>query len=335
MPSNPHDHLFKAVFSRLSDAASFLSAHFPPDLAAAIQWDRLVCLRTGFEEPDGTSPEADLLFSVPLVGSETEGDDEPQEIEIAILFEHQSTPDDRMPLRLLGYMLRTFEAQLAERARKRPVPVVPIVLYHGERPWTGPTRFIDWMNLPPGHVRILADFIPDFTHILEVRRPPRPDAYLGSDTVRFMRLLLDHGRTRDFFPSIDAWAEVIIRLEQDLDAQGMLPVLAIAVSYLYRVRSDAAEPFAEALERINAQVFKEIAVNTYEQAIEKGEKRGLQQGLTNERTVLLRQCTKRFGALPLDAQARIQAADHETLLHWADNFVDAQSLDDVFGDTRV
>jgi len=68
MPSNPHDHLFKAVFSRPSDAASFLSAHFPPELAAAIRWDRLVCLRTGFEEPDGTSPEADLLFSVTFVG---------------------------------------------------------------------------------------------------------------------------------------------------------------------------------------------------------------------------------------------------------------------------
>jgi len=221
MPSNPHDHLFKAVFSRPSDAASFLSAHFPPELAAAIRWDRLVCLRTGFEEPDGTSPEADLLFSVPFVGDEAEGDEDPQEIEIAILFEHQSTPDDRMPLRLLGYMLRTFEAQLAERARKRPVPVVPIVLYHGERPWTAPTRFAGWMNLRSDHVRLLSDFIPDFRYILEVRRPPRPDAYLGSDTVRFMRLLLDHGRTDDFFPSIDAWAEVIIRLEQDLDAQGM------------------------------------------------------------------------------------------------------------------
>jgi len=123
----------------------------------------------------------------------------------------------------------------------------------------------------------------------------------------------------------------------------MLPVLAIAVGYLDRVRPDAVEPLVNALDRIGAREFKEIAMNTYEQAIEtgerrgekRGEKRGLEQGLSNERAVLLRLCAKRFGVLPLDAQARIQAADHETLLRWADSFVDAKVLDEVFGDTGL
>jgi hypothetical protein len=283
MPQRPHDHLFKAVFSRPSEAASFLSAHFPPELTAVIQWDRLACIRASFEEPDGTSPEADLLYSVPLIASPSASDEEPSEIEIAILFEHQSTPDDRMPLRLLGYMLRTFEAQLAERGRKRPVPVVPIVLYHGERLWTAPTGFTDWMDLPRAHIRLLSDFIPDFRYILEVRRPPRPDAYLGNDVVRFIRHVLDHARASDFFPSFDTWAEVILRIERDADAQGVFPILAIAVGYLYRVLPDAAEPLVQAFDRIGAGGFKEIAMNTYQQAIETGEKRGLQQGVLQER----------------------------------------------------
>jgi|GEM_PF-1412391 len=336
MPSSPHDHLFKAVFSRPSEAASLLSAHLPPELVAAIQWDQLACLRASFEEADGTSPEADLLFSVPLVGASGDSDGEPQEIEIAILFEHQSTPDDRMPLRLLGYMLRIFESQLAERARRRPVPVVPIVLYHGERPWTAPTRFVDWLNLPPVHARLLSDFIPDFRHVLETRRPPRPDAYLGSDIVRFVRLVLDHGRTDAFFPSFDAWAEVIVRIDQDADTQGVFPILATAVKYLYRVRADAAEPLTEALERIGARGFKEIAMNTYEQAIEKGEKRGVQQerelNLRTQRQLLIRLCTKRFGPIPPHALSLIDVATQEMLASCLETMFTAQTLDEVFAD---
>jgi hypothetical protein len=172
MPQSPHDHLFKAVFSRPAEAASFLSAHLPPGLAAAIRWDELVCVKASFESHDGASSEADLVFAARLdVGDGAP----PTEVEIAILFEHQSTPDDTMPLRLLGYMLRTFEAQLADRERKRPVPVIPIVLYHGDRPWTAPTRFSAWMRLSDKALALVERFLPDYEYVLEERRPPRPE----------------------------------------------------------------------------------------------------------------------------------------------------------------
>ncbi|MEO5379183.1 MAG: DUF4351 domain-containing protein [Magnetococcus sp. DMHC-6] len=46
---------------------------------------------------------------------------------------------------------------------------------------------------------------------------------------------------------------------------------------------------------------------------------------------LLRQLTRRFGTLPSNIQEKVNVADLETLELWSDLFVDARSLEDVFG----
>lgn len=47
--------------------------------------------------------------------------------------------------------------------------------------------------------------------------------------------------------------------------------------------------------------------------------------------LLLRQLTRRFGRPPAAVVDRLAAASPEQLDHWAERFVDAASLDDVFG----
>jgi len=351
MPSNPHDHFFKAVFSRPTEAASFLEAHLPPDLAGAIRWDQLVCVKAAFQDHDGSSSEADLVFAARLVIDELT----PVDIEIAILFEHQSTPDDAMPLRLLGYILRTFEAQIAERERKRPVPVIPIVLYHGERPWSAPTRFADWMAIPEDARARIAPFLPDFRYVLEHRRPPKPEAYRGSDTVRLARLVLDHARSAGFFDALEDWHALLLRLDGSAQQQGLVPVLAMVVDYVYRVVPEAAQPLIGALEAAGAHGIRDIAMNTYEQAIEKGKQIGLSEGkqiglsegkqiglsegkqiglgiaIDNARDLLTRMCERRYGPLTHHVRERIESADLETLLDWTERFAFSTGLDDVFG----
>ncbi len=56
---------------------------------------------------------------------------------------------------------------------------------------------------------------------------------------------------------------------------------------------------------------------------------GRRQGETE---VLLRQLRVRFGALPEDVTARINAADAETLLRWSERVLSASTLDAVFGE---
>ncbi|WP_068635555.1 DUF4351 domain-containing protein [Thauera butanivorans] len=65
-----------------------------------------------------------------------------------------------------------------------------------------------------------------------------------------------------------------------------------------------------------------------QQGILQGMERGLQQG---ELTVLTRLLTRRFGPLDAATRERLQNATPAELEHWADNILDAQTLEDVFG----
>jgi hypothetical protein len=51
-----------------------------------------------------------------------------------------------------------------------------------------------------------------------------------------------------------------------------------------------------------------------------------------EAEVLLRLLRARFGALPEDVTARLNAADAETLLRWSERVLSASTLDEVFAE---
>ncbi len=89
-------------------------------------------------------------------------------------------------------------------------------------------------------------------------------------------------------------------------------------------------------------------MTTYQQAIEAGKQIGLSEGkqiglsegkqiglsegaLRERRALLLRLCERRFGPVGEHVRERIDTADLDTLLVWAENIVVAATIDDVFG----
>jgi len=67
-----------------------------------------------------------------------------------------------------------------------------------------------------------------------------------------------------------------------------------------------------------------------QKGIQQGMERGMEQGLQSLRDVLSRQLAHRFGPLPTEMEQRLRQADSETLERWADNILDARTLEDVF-----
>jgi len=67
--------------------------------------------------------------------------------------------------------------------------------------------------------------------------------------------------------------------------------------------------------------------NWSEQMLAQSRQEGRQEG---EATVLLRQLTRRFGPLGEVMTQRIRDASLSELEQWADNILDAHSLDEVF-----
>lgn len=71
------------------------------------------------------------------------------------------------------------------------------------------------------------------------------------------------------------------------------------------------------------------------EGMQKGLREGIQQGVQKgiqkgELNVLLRQLTRRFGPLDTATEQRLQRATSDELERWADNILDANTLDEVF-----
>ncbi len=64
-----------------------------------------------------------------------------------------------------------------------------------------------------------------------------------------------------------------------------------------------------------------------QQGVQKGIQKGIQKGELN---VLLRQLTRRFGPLDTATEQRLQRATSDELERWADNILEAETLDEVF-----
>ena len=72
-----------------------------------------------------------------------------------------------------------------------------------------------------------------------------------------------------------------------------------------------------------------------EKGVKLGEARGEARGVVKgEANLLLRQLARRFGPVPEWVSARLNQANTDLLETWGDRVLDAQSLEEVFGETR-
>jgi len=161
----PNDKLLKATFSSPENARAFFQNHLPPELAAALDWNSLALEPCSFIDPQFASSESDLLFHITLQKSDAF---------LYLLFEHQSSEDPRMALRLLSYILRIWERFSQNHPPPAKLPaILPIVLAQGKRPWKTSTRLEDIIELPPSVAHILRPWQPTLAyHLLELIRIP-------------------------------------------------------------------------------------------------------------------------------------------------------------------
>ena len=86
--------------------------------------------------------------------------------------------------------------------------------------------------------------------------------------------------------------------------------------------------YATRMERWNAEIRQEGRREGRREGRQEGRQEGLQEGRA---AVLLRQLTRRFGPLGEQMTQRIREANSTDLERWADNILDARSLEEVFG----
>lgn len=176
----PHDKLFRSVFSDTDEAERFLRVHLPPGLVVRLDWSTLALVETSFVDDALRKSESDLLYTVQMSGAGTL-------VHLYLLFEHQSKPDKWMRFRLLKYMCRIWDDSFKEHPDQTELrPIIPLVFYQGESRWRYSTEFADlFAESERGY-----DFLPRFAHYLVDQSDLAPDQTQGGLKARVAQLLM-------------------------------------------------------------------------------------------------------------------------------------------------
>ena len=175
----PHDRLFRAVFSDASEAAGLLQTALPATVRHSFDRTTLTLVGGSFVDEDLQGSQSDLLYQVEHTATG-------QPVSMYLLSEHQSSPDPWMRLRLLRYC-RIREADRRDDPDRRELrPIVPVVFYQGARDWNHSTEFSD---LFPEAARALP-WVPRFAHELLDQTTLDPDEVGGGVRGRITQLLM-------------------------------------------------------------------------------------------------------------------------------------------------
>lgn len=124
--NNPHDRFFKGAFSLLIIAKPLIEAYVPKDLLDKLDLDSLEIDPNSYINDELKENFSDLVWSCQLKGSK-------EERKIAFLLEHKSYKPSYPHFQINDYQRGSWKMQIA--AQQKPVPVIPIVFYHGIEKW--------------------------------------------------------------------------------------------------------------------------------------------------------------------------------------------------------
>jgi len=167
--SQPHDKLFRAVFSDPAEAAGFLRAYLPESLGRGLAWSTLRLQEGSFVDEALRGSESDLLYAVERRASGGS-------VALYVLFEHQSSPDRWMRFRLLKYCCRIWERDRRTHPELQELrAIVPVVFYQGARQWGHSVEFSELFGAGTREWR----WVPRFEHVLVDQSELEPEGVRG------------------------------------------------------------------------------------------------------------------------------------------------------------
>jgi len=280
----------KAVLDEPRAASSLFRERLPPELARELADVPPRLMEGSFVDAALRDHFSDRLFELTLKGGDS--------LFLYCLVEHKSSPEPRVALQLLRYLVEVWE-QLARRSKGKLPQVVPMLVYHGERPWT---------------------LAPSFQALVEQRTPR-----LGVRPLDFELVVVDVGAIEDDALSADPTLRAgLLGLKYATHEALQQERLG---TFLEALSLAAREWLAEG----RAAGWQEGRVTGWQEGRVTGWQEGSAAGRVQGRSeALLRVLEHRFGSLPADRIARVKGASAEELDAWIDRALEATSLDGVF-----
>jgi len=319
-----HDHSYKNLFSHSKMVEDLLTGFVHFDWVSELDFTTLEKLNNSYITDDLRERTDDVVWRVKF---------RDQWLYLYLLLEFQSTVDHFMAVRILTYVGLLYQDLIRTGqlpTQKQLPPVLPIVLYNGERRWRAADSLSALQQpLPEG----LQVFQPDLRY-----------------------LLMDEGAySKAELEQLDNVTAALIRAELADNREELIRVLANLIVWLpMEQQRELRRAFKEWFNRILlprrmpdtefgkvhdlteiqtmlAERVKDWTRNWREEGFQAGIEKGIEKGIDQgEATVLARQLVRRFGPLPAWAEDRLQSASRDQMEIWAERIFDAENLEQFF-----
>ncbi|MGZ8216843.1 Rpn family recombination-promoting nuclease/putative transposase [Methylomagnum sp.] len=324
-----HDASYKLLFSHAEMVAELLRGYVREPWVDELDFASLEKVNAGYVSEDLRQREDDVVWRVKLG---------PRWIYLYLLLEFQSRVDPFMAARLLTYVGLLYQDLIRQgQVADRLPPVLPIVIYNGERPWTAATELAQLIEPIPSPLR---RYQPNLHYwLLDENR--LPEAELPEENPVSAMVLLERSHTPE------EMLQGLERVLRWLDAEAQRPLRRAFAIWVQRVLLRERLPgqtFAELneLHEVRDMLSERVKEWTEQwkrdgmaEGLAEGRAEGLAKGLEKgrlegEAALLQRLLTRRFGPLPESARQRLATADAETLLDWGERVLEARTLDEIW-----
>ncbi len=329
--SAPHDRLFKALLQSPARARALLKIYLPEEIANQLSDEPPQLMDGSFIDPSFRASQSDRLFEVTL----TTG----QPAFLYALLEHKSTPDPMTPFQIEGYKLKIWRRYMDEHPEHRfkLPPIIPLVFYHGSRPWSVPLSLSE-MIVDNDAIRTISRSQRYIVH--HIRREDA-EAFAAYPDIRAVILSLCLSQSNREQDDIRTLIEVFASLEDNSDLEELV------FHYILRVVQPKRDLLEEALREAKPDRVEIVMGSFYEDVLSEGRAEGIAEGMIKGRAegeaegmikgraegeaeAFLKLARFKYGSVSRDIATTVRQASQEDIDQWLKDLISAKDINDIF-----
>ena len=329
-----HDAAYKLLFSRPRMVRDLLDGFAARSWSGSLDFESLAPLPASFVGRDLQQRHGDLIWRVRF---RDEG-----WLYLVLLLEFQATVEPAMAVRILEYtalLYRRLVAQDVLREHGALPPVLPVVLYNGQRRWTAP---VEMTKLLAAGSDVLTPYQPSQRYyVLDVSRVPAADLPAGN----LVSALIGLEKTRDaagLREALKALFDLLRKQKDDTLTQAFVTWLRQGLRHAGRLPADGEGPLAQLretqtmLEETVREWTREWLEQGRAQGIEQGRAQGIEQARQENRELLCRQAARKFdaGAAEGLAAALARVTDPDRLARVGDWIIECATASELLARVR-
>jgi len=258
MTVNNHDSTFKQLMSNKEFRESFIQTYLPKTLLSKLDLSlfRIHKMGGSFVEVNSNKEfESDVIYLANM-------DD--QENMFWFHFEHQSTPDETMTLRIFGYQIAELLNYKKQNPGKKLPPILSIIYHQGARQWPYSLNLQDLFTNPELAMKY-------FGKPILIDLPTMPDEELiQHPKIGPVELIFKNVRLKDF----ESRFRIMLSGLQKVDYNSKEIILKYLLDFIDMPHSEYIKTIGECLPE-----DVELVMSLAQRLVQQGMQQGIQQGI--------------------------------------------------------